>query len=246
MRYRAKIKPVVSATSKPEYGYSFGEKGDIGERGKEEHLTKSQRQALRRARPGIVDIKGDDRDEPSGRLTLKFEINPPIALSGADAWDAATAPDVIAWLHAQARQLAAKCGVRPDTLILGPGAAAAFLANPSVMRERQLLAYIKDTAPELEDAATTFIGRYAGLDVYEYDGIYIERELGPDGKYTDTVKDMIGACWRARRPSRPRRKVRATPMSARSHFGSRTGANYHASRPLRCLAAARSWIVLSE
>jgi hypothetical protein len=47
-------------------------------------------------------------------------------------------------------------------------------------------------SPQSEDTATTFIGRYAGLNVYEYDGIYVESELGSEGKYADTVKDMIG------------------------------------------------------
>ena len=99
----------------------------------------------------------------------------------------------MAWLTDQARKLAAKCGVRPDTLILGSSAARAFMANPAVMRERTLLANIQDTSPEFEDRAVAFIGRFAGLECYEYNGIYVESTLGEDDKFTDEVQDMIPA-----------------------------------------------------
>ena len=140
---------------------------------------------------GRVEIVGDDPSDPAGHLTLNFEINEPVSLSGSAAWNADPPPDIIAWLQSQCRALAQKSGVRPDTLILGAEASAAFLANPAVMRERTLLANIQDTAPEVEDSSVMFLGRFAALDCFEYDGIFLESVLGEDGKYTDQVRDMI-------------------------------------------------------
>jgi hypothetical protein len=155
--------------------------------------TREEWQIAQLLTTGTIDIVGDDPGDPAARVTLTYEINPPIALTGADAWDATSAPDLVAWLTDQARRLAAKCGVRPDVLILGASAARAFLSNAAVMRERTLLANLVDTSPEFEDAATTFIGRYAGIDCYEYNAIYVESSLGEDDKFSDVVLDMIPA-----------------------------------------------------
>src|ERR1700745_2426971 len=96
-----------------------------------------------------------------GAFQLKFEINPPInCLKGGTppAWNSSAEPDLILWSQTEARSLAAKCGIRPDSLILGSSAAALFMANKSVAAERALLANLQNTAPTFEDAAVTFIG----------------------------------------------------------------------------------------
>ena len=95
--------------------------------------------------------------------------------------------NLITWLQEEARALAAKSGIRPDTLVCGSKAAATFMSNEAVVTERQLPAFTQDTAPTYEDAAVTFIGRYAGLKVYEYDGIYVTGDVSG----ADVVNDFI-------------------------------------------------------
>jgi Phage major capsid protein E len=135
---------------------------------------------------GIIDLKGDE----GGDFQLKFEINDPIACTSGGtppAWNTTPEIDLITWLQTEARALAGKCGMRPDTLICGSMAAALFMANKSVQAERQIIAFNAVPGPTFEDQAVTFIGRYAGLNVYEYDGVYV---MG-DGQAVDQVFDMI-------------------------------------------------------
>jgi hypothetical protein len=132
----------------------------------------------------VIDLKGDE----GGEFQLKFTINPPIQCGDVNAppvWDADM--DLITWLQDQARALAAKCGIRPDTLILGSQAASIFASNKSVQAERNLMAYTQMTAPQYQDAAVTFLGRYAGLDVFEYNGVYI---VG-DANNQDVAQDFL-------------------------------------------------------
>jgi Phage major capsid protein E len=77
--------------------------------------------------------------------------------------------------------------IRPDTLILGSQAASIFASNKSVQAERNLMAYTQMTAPQYQDAAVTFLGRYAGLDVFEYNGVYI---VG-DANNQDVAQDFL-------------------------------------------------------
>lgn len=61
------------------------------------------------------------------------------------------------------------------------------MANKSVAAERQLTALNAVPGPIFEDQAVTFIGRYAGLNVFEYDGVYVQG----DAVGVDQVHDMI-------------------------------------------------------
>jgi major capsid protein E len=150
------------------------------------HSTREEWLCANLLSTGIIDLKGDE----GGDFQLKFEINDPIACTVGGtppAWNTTPEIDLITWLQTEARALAGKCGIRPDTLILGSSAAASFMANPSVAAERALLAYLQNTSPVFEDTATTFIGRYSGLNVYEYDGVYVSG----DSQGVDQVHDMV-------------------------------------------------------
>jgi hypothetical protein len=135
---------------------------------------------------GVIDLHGDE----GGDFQIKFEINPPVACTVGGtppAWNTTPEIDLITWLQTEARALAAKCGIRPDTLICGSTAAALFMADKSVQAERQIIAFNAVPGPVFEDQAVTFIGRYAGLNVYEYDGVFVSG----DASGVDQVFDMI-------------------------------------------------------
>jgi len=150
------------------------------------HGTREEYLCANLLQSGVIDLKGDE----GGDFHLKFEINPPVTCTVGGtppAWNTTPEIDLITWLQTEARALAAKCGIRPDTLICGSLAAAIFMSNKAVQAERQIIAFNAVPGPVFEDQAVTFIGRYAGLNVYEYDGVYV----AGDASGVDQVFDMI-------------------------------------------------------
>jgi Phage major capsid protein E. len=78
----------------------------------------------------------------------------------------------------------------------GPGGKHAFYDNKKYLVVIALLvsaitSHAQSTNPIdsffQEDQATTFVGRYAGLNVFEYDGVYVTG----DSSGNDVVQDMI-------------------------------------------------------
>jgi hypothetical protein len=161
----------------------------VAQNWREMELSHSPREAWLIAallQTGLINLSGDG----GAKFEIKFTINPPIQCGDANmppVWDADM--DLITWLKDKARALAAKCGQRPDTLIMGSRASSIFSSNKSVEAERTLMAYTQNMVPEYEDAAVTFVGRYAGLDVFEYLGVYI---VG-DANNEDVAKDFLAA-----------------------------------------------------
>jgi hypothetical protein len=120
-------------------------------------VVREEQMAAQLLTTGKIVITGDAVDspnEPPGTVTLTFEINPPIDTP----WDASG--NLLRWLNAQARALASKSGRRPNCLILGANAAAAFMADASVMRERELLSNIGDTRPVIEGEGVPVPGHF--------------------------------------------------------------------------------------
>ncbi len=104
-------------------------------------------------------------------VVLQFEGNERIVLPGDQFFDNADASP-LETLNEQARVLASKCGVRPTHCVLGAAAARSFLRNPAVVKERNLMAYTNfPEAQELPDSIT-YLGRFSGLHVMEYNGIF--------------------------------------------------------------------------
>jgi Phage major capsid protein E. len=152
------------------------------------HSTREEWLCANLLSTGVIDLRGDE----GGDFQIKFVINPPIActIGGTPpAWNTTPEIDLITWLQTEARALAGKCGMRPDTLILGSAAAAIFMSNKAVQDERHIIALNAVPGPVFEDQAVTFIGRYAGLNVYEYDGVFVTG----DASGNDVVNDMIPA-----------------------------------------------------
>jgi hypothetical protein len=151
------------------------------------HVCREEWMAAQLLTTGKITITGDAVDSPNepGTVVLTFEINPPIDTP----WD--TSGNLVGWLNAQGRALASKSGSRPNILILGANAASAFMADASVMRERELLSNIEDTRPEIEGEGVQYLGTFSSIRVFEYDQIFIQTEKGDGDKFHDVVKPMI-------------------------------------------------------
>jgi Phage major capsid protein E len=122
------------------------------------------------------------KTDGGGEVALIFEGNELIVLPADQRFDN-DAASPIETLTDQARALAQKCGFRPTHCILGSAAARAFLRNPAVVKERQMMSHT--AFPEIQELpdSVSFLGIFAGLRVLEYNGIF----AAADGTITDLM-----------------------------------------------------------
>lgn len=98
-------------------------------------------------------------------------------LAAADRWTAATA-NIEGNLDDWRRVVSQRTGLSADTAILGRLAAKALKSNTSLINQLNTLRVdLGRVAPEYDQArGVTYIGRLAGLDIWEYNEWYVDPE----------------------------------------------------------------------
>jgi hypothetical protein len=115
-----------------------------------------------------------------------YTSNQKVTLTGADLWSAATTGLPINNIRTWKRAILQRCGISPTAMILGTDAAKAFIENDQV--QAYLNKNMGYNAGQLDlsgagTVAANYLGKVAGVDVYEY-----TQQIDIDG----TATDMIG------------------------------------------------------
>lgn len=121
-------------------------------------------QALR----GAISLSGKDI---SVDIDFGFDNSHLPVKSGTAKWNS-TAPNITSDLRTWKRKILKDFGVSPTVCIMGSTAADAFVSDEKVMKALNNLNY-KAGVLNLE-STSNYIGRYLGIDFYEYQNTYID------------------------------------------------------------------------
>lgn len=124
----------------------------------------------------------------TGKLTVDFQDNisfeidyhlptaHKITLTGTDVWsdldDSDPIQDILNWK----RLISSATGYSADFAIAGTDAVDTLLAHTKV---RELLNYRNFSVGKIALDSSNYIGRLAGVDIYEYDAAYVDRDGTP-------------------------------------------------------------------
>ncbi|MBN2381187.1 major capsid protein [candidate division WOR-3 bacterium] len=111
-------------------------------------------------------------------------------LTGTDLWSDTANSDPVADILTWKRLISQATGYSPDVAIAGKDAVDALLAHTKV---REMLNYRNFQIGEIAVGRSNYIGRLAGVDIYEYDGIYIDTSGTSQNFIPDTAFVMIAS-----------------------------------------------------
>jgi len=130
------------------------------------------------------------------RENVEFEIDYllPAAhkplLTGTDLWTDTANSDPVSDIMTWKRLVTHSTGYSPDVVVAGKDAVDALLAHEKV---RALLNYRNFTVGEIAVGRSNYIGKLAGVDIYEYDGTWTDSEGTSHGFIPDEAFIMIAS-----------------------------------------------------
>lgn len=120
-----------------------------------------------------------------------------LTATGETPWDS-TGSDQLADLRSWRRLILQKSGMSADIAVMGSDAAD-ILVSSSTLRAAldNRYADVGRIVMEAQELGVVYIGRFEGIDCYEYDEWYINPATGTEGALFDSKKVLLG-CTKAR------------------------------------------------